>query len=74
MQVFHISKIVTIQIPIEEELRDALRRKAHFLGFDSVQAYIRFWAKAEVEGRKIEVDDSDWEPDLFTEPKYPSGK
>jgi len=29
---FHISKIVTTQIPIEEELRDALRRKARFLG------------------------------------------
>ena len=71
---FHISKIVTIQIPIEEEMRDALRRKAHCLGFDSVQAYIRFWAKAEVEGRKIEVDDSGWEPDLFMVPKEASGK
>ncbi len=71
---FHISKIVTIQIPIEEEMRDALRRKAQFLGFDSIQAYIRFWAKAEVEGRKIEVDDTGWEPDLFMEPKHPGGK
>jgi hypothetical protein len=70
----HINKIVTIQIPIEAEMRDALRRKAHFLGFDSIQAYIRFWAKAEVEGRKIEVDDGGWEPDLFTEPKEPGGK
>lgn len=70
---FHISKIVIIQIPIEEEMRDALRRKAHFLGFDSIQAYIRFWAKAEVEGRKIELDAQGWEPDLFMEPKTPSG-
>ena len=71
---FHISKIVTIQIPIEEEMRDALRRKAHNLGFDSIQAYIRFWAKAEVEGRKVEVDDRNWEPDLFMEPKDAGGK
>jgi hypothetical protein len=66
---FRISKIVIIQIPIEEKMRDALRRKAHFLGFDSIQAYIRFWAKAEIEGRQIELDVHGWEPDLFMEPK-----
>jgi hypothetical protein len=55
-------------------MRDALRRKAHFLGFDSIQAYIRFWVKAEVEGRKVEIGDHDWEPDLFMEPKDQSGK
>ena len=71
---FQAGKIVTIQIPIEEEMRDALRRKAHFLGFDSIQAYIRFWAKAEVEDRKVEIDDHAWEPDLFMEPKDRSGK
>lgn len=70
----HLNKTVTIQIPIEVEMRDALRRKAHFLGFDSIQAYIRFWAKAEVEGRKVKVDDRGWEPDLFTETEEISGK
>lgn len=71
---FQINKIVTIQIPIEKEMRDALHRKAHFLGFDSIQAYIRFWAKAEVEGREVEVGAQGWEPDLFMEPKGQGSK
>lgn len=55
-------KLVTVQIKMEEPLRDALRLKAQFLGFDSIQAYIRFWALAEAEGRKINLDEHDWEP------------
>ena len=43
-----------LQVPIDSEVRDGLELLAKELGFDSAQAYIRFWAKAEVEGRKID--------------------
>ncbi len=43
-----------LQVPIDSEVRDGLEIRAKELGFDSAQAYIRFWAKSEVEGRKID--------------------
>ena len=43
-----------LQVPIDSEVRDRLEIRAKELGFDSAQAYIRFWAKSEVEGRKID--------------------
>ena len=43
-----------LQVPIDSDLRDGLEIRAKELGFDSAQAYIRFWAKSEVEGRKID--------------------
>ncbi len=47
---------VKLQIPIDKETRDALAVKAKSLGFDSIQAYFRVWAKAEVDGRRIQLD------------------
>lgn len=43
-----------LQVPIDNNIRDGLEQRAKELGFDSAQAYIRFWAKSEVEGRKID--------------------
>jgi len=48
--------IVKLQIPIDRKVRDSLERRAHSLGFDSAQAYIRVWAKAEADGRKLDFD------------------
>ena len=45
-----------LQIPIEQDVRDGLERRARSLGFDSAQAYIRVWAKAEADGRKLDFD------------------
>jgi len=50
---------IKLQVPIDKTVRDGLTKRAEELGFDSVQAYIRFWAKAEVEGRKVDFGD-DW--------------
>ena len=44
-----------LQVPIDSDVRDGLEIRAKELGFDSAQAYIRFWAKAEVEGRKVDL-------------------
>ena len=45
---------------MDKKVRDGLEIKAHSLGFDSAQAYIRVWAKAEVDGRKVNLDVDDW--------------
>jgi antitoxin component of RelBE/YafQ-DinJ toxin-antitoxin module len=45
-----------LQIPIDQDVREGLERRARSLGFDSAQAYIRVWAKAEAEGRKLDFD------------------
>lgn len=50
---------ITLHIPIDKTVRDRLELKAKRLGFDSAQAYIRVWAKAETEGRTISFGD-DW--------------
>ncbi len=44
------------QIPIDQTVREGLERRARSLGFDSAQAYIRVWAKAEADGRKLDFD------------------
>lgn len=44
---------------MDKEIREQLEAKAKKLGFDSAQAYIRVWAKAEAEGRTIDFGD-DW--------------
>jgi antitoxin component of RelBE/YafQ-DinJ toxin-antitoxin module len=44
------------QIPIDQAVREGLERRARSLGFDSAQAYIRVWAKAEADGRKLDFD------------------
>jgi hypothetical protein len=45
---------------IEKTLRDKLEARATKLGFDSVQAYIRFWATAEADGRQVNFGEDDW--------------
>lgn len=46
---------------MDATLRDGLSKLASERGFDSVQAYIRFWAKNEVEGRKVTFrEDEPW--------------
>lgn len=48
---------VKLQIPIDSATRDALAVKAKNLGFDSIQAYFRVWAKAEVDGRSLNFNE-----------------
>ncbi len=45
-----------LQIPIDQDVREGLELRARSLGFDSAQAYIRVWAKAEADGRKLDFD------------------
>jgi len=52
----------TLHIPIDITVRKQLEIRAKELGFDSVQAYIRVWAKAEAEGRTLNFGDSWGEP------------
>jgi len=47
---------IKLQIPIDRDVREGLERRARALGFDSAQAYIRVWAKAEADGRKLDFD------------------
>lgn len=51
---------IKLQVPMDKEVREALEKKARGLGFDSAQAYIRVWAKAETEGRQITFGEDDW--------------
>lgn len=46
---------VKLQIPMDKVVKDGLEKRAKSLGFDSAQAYIRFWAKAEVDGRQFYI-------------------
>ena len=48
--------MVKLQLPIDSTVREGLEQRAHDLGFDSAQAYIRVWAKAEAEGRTLDFD------------------
>ncbi len=41
---------------MDQDVRDGLERRARSLGFDSAQAYLRAWAKAEADGRKLDFD------------------
>jgi antitoxin component of RelBE/YafQ-DinJ toxin-antitoxin module len=50
----------TLHIPIDKTVRDKLEAKAKRLGFDSAQAYIRVWAKAEADNRILSFDDDGW--------------
>ena len=45
---------------MDKIVREQLEAKAKRLGFDSAQAYIRVWAKAEAESRILSFDDDDW--------------
>lgn len=48
----------TLHIPMDATVKERLDAKAKSLGFDSAQAYIRVWAKAEVDGRTMDFGDS----------------
>lgn len=54
-----MNTITTLHIPIEQSVRRKLTAKAKRLGFDSLQAYIRVWAKAESDNRTVDFHD-DW--------------
>lgn len=45
---------------MDKDVRDALQKRAVKLGFDSAQAYIRVWAKAEVDGRDLNFGEDNW--------------
>ena len=45
---------------MDKSLRDALAKRADSLGFDSIQAFIRFLAKAQVDGRTVDFDRHEW--------------
>ncbi|OGL35980.1 hypothetical protein A3F65_02670 [Candidatus Saccharibacteria bacterium RIFCSPHIGHO2_12_FULL_47_16b] len=55
-----MSKQVKVQVPMDKDVRDRLAERATKLGFDSLQAYIRVWAKAETEGRNLNFGQDDW--------------
>jgi hypothetical protein len=42
---------IKLQVPMEKSSYEGLLKRADELGFDSVQAYVRFWAKAETSQR-----------------------
>jgi hypothetical protein len=49
---------VKLQVPIDKETRDKWEIFASRNGFDSLQAYIRFLAKADVDGRRVNLEES----------------
>ncbi|ETA01705.1 hypothetical protein CcI6DRAFT_02885 [Frankia sp. CcI6] len=57
-----MSDTTTLHIPIDRTVREGLEARAKRLGFDSLQAYFRVWAKAEAEGRVLSFGDEWGEP------------
>ena len=53
-------KDIKLQVPMDKAVRDGLEQKARMLGFDSAQAYIRVWAKSQVDGRTLNFNEDDW--------------
>lgn len=49
---------VKLQVPIDKDIRDEWEDYARRNGFDSLQAYIRFLAKADIDGRRINLEES----------------
>src|SRR6266496_930713 len=49
---------VKLQVPIDKEIKDEWESYAHRNGFDSLQAYIRFLAKADIDGRRVNLEES----------------
>ena len=54
------SDLITLHIPMNRMVKKRLDEKAKRLGFDSAQAYIRVWAKAQADGRAVDFGDDDW--------------
>ncbi len=48
---------VKLQVPLDKDIRDEWENFAHRHGFDSLQAYIRFLAKADVDGRRVNLEE-----------------
>jgi hypothetical protein len=46
---------------MDKSVKEKLERKARSLGFDSAQAYIRFWVKSVVDGRKVDLGEGSWD-------------
>ncbi len=51
---------VKIQLPINKTLRDNLAIRADELGFDSIQALLRYMAKAVADNREVTFGDQPW--------------
>ena len=49
---------VKLQVPIDKDIRDEWEHHARRNGFDSLQAYIRFIAKADIDGRRFNLEES----------------
>lgn len=49
---------VKLQVPLDQDIRDQWENYAHRNGFDSLQAYIRFLAKADIDGRRVNLEES----------------
>jgi hypothetical protein len=49
---------IKLQVPIDKDVRDEWENYAHRNGFDSLQAYIRFLAKADIDGRRVNLEES----------------
>jgi hypothetical protein len=49
---------VKLQVPIDKAVRDEWEHYAYRNGFDSLQAYIRFLAKADIDGRRVNLEES----------------
>lgn len=45
---------------MSRNLRDGLEEYARAMGFDSAQAYIRFFAKSVVDRRQVDLGEDDW--------------
>jgi hypothetical protein len=46
---------VTLQVRMDQTILEELQVRAEELGFDSVPALVRFWAKAEISGQSREA-------------------
>lgn len=49
---------VKLQVPTDKDVRDQWEHYARRNGFDSLQSYIRFLAKADFDGRKVNLEES----------------
>jgi hypothetical protein len=49
---------VKLQVPIDKDVRDQWEGYASRNGFDSLQSYIRFIAKADIDGRRVNLEES----------------
>jgi hypothetical protein len=55
-----MSDSVTLHILLSRTVKQRLDEKAKRLGYDSTQAYIRVWAQAEADGRRLDYGEDDW--------------